>query len=57
MEGLFDDLNALKLSQDYADTVGVKKILATVPVGKPNKQDFVRVHPGPRVPAVSRGSD
>jgi hypothetical protein len=47
MEGLFDDLNALKLSQDYADTVGVKKILATVPVGKPNKQDFVRVHPDP----------
>ena len=46
MEGLFDDLNALKLSQDYADTVGVKKILATVPV-QPNKQDFVRVHPDP----------
>jgi hypothetical protein len=46
MEDLFKDLTALKLNQDYADTVGVKKILATVPVGKPNKQDFVRVHPG-----------
>jgi hypothetical protein len=47
MEGLFDDLTSLKLGQDYADTVGVKKVLNTVPVGKPNKQDFVRVHPAP----------
>ena len=47
MEGLFDDLTALKLDQSFADTVGVKKILTTVPVNKPNKQDFVRVHPAP----------
>ena len=26
-------------------TVGVKKLLTTVPVRKPNRQDFVRVHP------------
>lgn len=28
--------------------VGVKKLLTTVPVRKPNKQDFVRVNPDPR---------
>ncbi|MFZ0355483.1 MAG: hypothetical protein WAM12_17595, partial [Pseudolabrys sp.] len=30
--------------QSFADTVGVKKHLVTVPVRKPNRQDFVRVH-------------
>lgn len=36
---------ALRLSQNFADSVGVKKLVTTVPVRKPNKQDFVRVHP------------
>jgi hypothetical protein len=35
----------LRLSQDFAATVGVKKALITVPVRKPSKQEFVRVHP------------
>ncbi len=35
----------LRLSQNFAETVGVKKALVTVPVRKPNKQEFVRVHP------------
>jgi len=43
----FDDLSALRLDQSYADTVGVKKLLTTVPVRKPHRQDFVRVHPDP----------
>ena len=38
---------ALRLDQSFADTVGVKKLLTTVPVRKPNRQDFVRVHPDP----------
>ena len=38
---------ALRLDQSYADTVGVKKLLTTVPVRKPSRQDFVRVHPDP----------
>jgi hypothetical protein len=42
------DPAALRLDQSYADTVGVKKLLTTVPVRKPNRQDFVRVHPDPR---------
>lgn len=42
----FADLSKLRLSQDFAATVGVKKLLTTVPVRKPNGQEFVRVHPG-----------
>ena len=38
------DPASLRLDQSYPDTVGVKKLLTTVPVRKPNRQDFVRVH-------------
>ncbi len=38
------DPAALRLSQDFAALADVKPILATVPVRKPNKQDYVRVH-------------
>jgi len=48
MESLFEDLSALKLDQSFAETCGVKKHLMTVPVRKPNRQDFVRVHPDPK---------
>jgi hypothetical protein len=41
------DPATLRLDQSFADTVGVKKLLTTVPVRKPNRQDFVRVHPDP----------
>ena len=39
---------SLRLSQSFGDTVGVKKLLTTVPVRKPGRQDFVRVHPDPQ---------
>jgi hypothetical protein len=39
------DPSRLRLSQDFVATVGVKKALITVPVRKPSKQEFVRVHP------------
>jgi hypothetical protein len=39
------DLKALRLSQAFTETAGVKKLLLTVPVRKPNRQEFVRVHP------------
>jgi hypothetical protein len=42
----FDPAN-LRLSQSFAETVGVKKLLLTIPVRKPSPQDFVRVHPDP----------
>jgi hypothetical protein len=38
------DLSNLRLSQSFTETVGVKKLLTTVPVRKPNKQDFCRVN-------------
>jgi hypothetical protein len=37
------DPESLRLNQSFADTVGVKKLLTTVPVRKPNRQEFVRV--------------
>jgi hypothetical protein len=38
-------LENLRLDQNFIETAGVKKLLTTVPVRKPNPQDFVRVHP------------
>jgi hypothetical protein len=40
------DLDALRLSQSFTETAGVKKLLMTVLVDKPHNQDWVRVHPG-----------
>jgi hypothetical protein len=39
------DPAALRLDPSYVETAGVKKLLTTVPVRKPNRQDFVRVNP------------
>src|SRR5262245_54251364 len=39
------DPASLRLSQDFAAGLGVKKALLTVPVRKPDKTWFVRVHP------------
>jgi hypothetical protein len=36
----------LRLSQDFATTLGVKKLLLTVPVRKPAKEWFIQVHAG-----------
>ena len=41
----FADLSKLRLSQDFVEQAGVKKLLTTVWVRKPLPQDFVRVHP------------
>jgi hypothetical protein len=41
------DPASLRLDQSFAEGAGVKKLLTTVPVRKPNRQDFVRVHPDP----------
>jgi hypothetical protein len=40
------DLANLRLDQSFIETAGVKKLLRTVPVRKPNQQDFIRVNPG-----------
>jgi hypothetical protein len=41
------NLEALRLSQDFASAVGVKKLITTVPVRKPSREWFVRTHPDP----------
>ena len=41
---LFDP-SRLRISQDFESEIGVKKALLTVPVHKPSRQWFVRVHP------------
>lgn len=42
----------LRLSQDFARTSAGKKVLLTVPVRKPNRQEFIRVHPDMRFEAA-----
>ena len=39
--------SSLRLSQNFGDTLGVKKVLTTVPVGKPSKDRFFRTHESP----------
>jgi hypothetical protein len=45
VEDPFGNLESLRLTQDFESSVGVKKLLTVVPVRKPSKQDFIRVHP------------
>ncbi|MDZ4778747.1 MAG: hypothetical protein SGJ19_00675 [Planctomycetia bacterium] len=40
------DLDRLRLSQNFGESLGVKKILTTLRCRKPDKQEFVRVRPG-----------
>ena len=39
------DPSLLRLEQNFAELAGVKKRLVTVPVRKPHRQEFIRVHP------------
>jgi hypothetical protein len=38
----------LRLDQSFTETVGVKKLLTTIPVKRPGRQTFFRVHPDPK---------
>lgn len=40
------DLGALRLSQTFGESLGVKRLVTRVPVRKPPKTAFFRVHPG-----------
>lgn len=40
-------LDNLRLSQDFDNVVGVQRMLITVPVRKPTRQEFIRVRSGP----------
>jgi hypothetical protein len=46
------DLSNLRLDQSFVETAGVKKLLTTLPVRRPNAQDFIRVHPDPEYRAA-----
>jgi hypothetical protein len=39
--------DSLRLPQDFGAALGVKKALLTIPVRKPSREWFVRVHPDP----------
>ena len=39
------DFSRFRLSQNFGNVSGFKKQLSTVPVHKPNKTQWVRVHP------------
>lgn len=41
------DPSELRLSQGFADMVGVKRHILNIAVRKPHRQDFIRVHPDP----------
>ena len=40
------DPASLRLSQDFASSIGVKRVLTVVPCRKPNRHEFVRVREG-----------
>jgi len=42
---VFTNLDALRLHPDLAATVGTKEVLRHVPVRKPSRTEFIRVHP------------
>lgn len=39
--------SSLRLTQNFGESLGVKKVLTTVPVGKPSKDRFFRAHTSP----------
>jgi hypothetical protein len=41
------DMDNLRIDQSHLSQPAAKKLLVTVPVRKPHRQDFVRVHPAP----------
>jgi hypothetical protein len=41
----FENLESLRLNQSFSDAVSTKKVLTTILVRKPSKQEFIRVHP------------
>jgi hypothetical protein len=53
---VFSDLSKLRLPQNF-ETVGVTPVLMTVPVRKPSKTEFVRVHPDDQLDAFILETD
>ena len=53
---MFSDLSKLRLPQNF-EAVGVTPVLMAVPVRKPNKTEFVRVHPEDQLDAFILETD
>jgi hypothetical protein len=41
------DPASLRLRSNFTEGMATKKLLSSIPVERPNKQDFIRVHPDP----------
>jgi len=41
------NLNNLRISQDFSESIGVKKAIHTIPIKRPPKQDFIQTSPDP----------
>jgi hypothetical protein len=46
---IFDNLEALRLSPESAAMIGTREVLTHVPVRKPSRTEWVRVHPNPEM--------
>jgi len=46
---IFNDLDALRLAPDAAALDGVREVLSHVPVRKPLRTEYLRVHPDPEM--------
>jgi hypothetical protein len=42
---ILPDLSKLRIGQNFSETVGVRKAVLHIPVRKPTRQEFIRVHP------------
>jgi hypothetical protein len=42
------DLDRLRLTQNFAESLGVKKVMLSLPIRKPDKTWWVRTHPSPK---------
>lgn len=47
------DIERLRLDQSFTEMAGVKKLLTTVPLRKPHKQEFIRVNASPEYRLVA----
>ena len=49
IENTVNEISSLRLPSNYGDSLGVKKILSRVSVGRPAKSKFFRVHSDPKM--------
>ncbi len=45
MKSEIANISKLRLSQNFGDQIGVRKLITTIPVRRPGRQDFIQVHP------------